>query len=436
MKRCMKGFLVLSLAGAMFLGTCMTSYATAYVGDLAETVEEQRVYVNETLPEEIETLETVTIPELEEKLKEAQENYDAEQLKEGYKDPVLEIKVGNAEGDLFNAQLELEQKKKQLESEKYHLEQLEKQLSQRISDAYSPSSYYDDGSGFRSTSSFILKELSDGWYVLGEYRGWQALMGGKWIYDENVTDDLDISLYDSSDNCVESSLSRSSSHDTETKYAWKVSDDLESGANYFLELYGEKFRVIAMGSSYGSWPGKYPNGISEDTSDENTSNDDTDYDTDDVNYNNTDDVSNNISTSTDYPAFYDGSLTDEIPNQVYYASSSDNGWVNSIIMLGDGNVGEVYGYSKADGSRVSGWLNYEGKWYGFGSDNFLKNGWLTVGGNWYYGNEWVSSGRDCNAVTGWKEINGKWYYFNSSCQMVSNCIVDGYTIGADGVWIQ
>ncbi|AGX44385.1 putative cell wall binding repeat protein [Clostridium saccharobutylicum] len=37
---------------------------------------------------------------------------------------------------------------------------------------------------------------------------------------------------------------------------------------------------------------------------------------------------------------------------------------------------------------------------------------------------------------GWKEIDGKWYYFNSGGYMVHDTIIDGYSIGSDGSWIQ
>lgn len=50
--------------------------------------------------------------------------------------------------------------------------------------------------------------------------------------------------------------------------------------------------------------------------------------------------------------------------------------------------------------------------------------------NWYY----VDSNQ--NFVVGWKQINGKWYYFDKDNGMVTNTVVNGYKIGADGVWIQ
>lgn len=57
--------------------------------------------------------------------------------------------------------------------------------------------------------------------------------------------------------------------------------------------------------------------------------------------------------------------------------------------------------------------------------------WTQFGtNNWYY----VDSNQ--NFVVGWKQIDGKWYYFDKDNGMVTNTIVDGYKIGADGVWIQ
>lgn len=57
--------------------------------------------------------------------------------------------------------------------------------------------------------------------------------------------------------------------------------------------------------------------------------------------------------------------------------------------------------------------------------------WTQFGtSNWYY----VDANQ--NFVVGWKQIDGKWYYFDNEGKMVKNTTINGYKIGADGVWIQ
>lgn len=52
-----------------------------------------------------------------------------------------------------------------------------------------------------------------------------------------------------------------------------------------------------------------------------------------------------------------------------------------------------------------------------------SNGWWnTEGSSWW--------------SVGWKEIDGKWYYFGQDGYMAHDTIIDGYSIGSDGVWIQ
>lgn len=54
----------------------------------------------------------------------------------------------------------------------------------------------------------------------------------------------------------------------------------------------------------------------------------------------------------------------------------------------------------------------------------------------YGGSDWYYKLPDMSVAKGWKQIDGKWYYFDSEGKMVKNTTVNGYKIGADGVWIQ
>lgn len=47
---------------------------------------------------------------------------------------------------------------------------------------------------------------------------------------------------------------------------------------------------------------------------------------------------------------------------------------------------------------------------------------------------WNNEGHSCSK--GWKSLDGKWYYFGQDGYMVHDTTIDGYIIGADGVWIQ
>lgn len=54
-----------------------------------------------------------------------------------------------------------------------------------------------------------------------------------------------------------------------------------------------------------------------------------------------------------------------------------------------------------------------------------------------YGTQyWHYADSNNQLVKGWKQIDGKWYYFDENGRMVTNTTINGYKIGADGVWIQ
>lgn len=115
--------------------------------------------------------------------------------------------------------------------------------------------------------------------------------------------------------------------------------------------------------------------------------------------------------------------------------------------------------SDQNGEKL-GWIQKDGKWWAFGSDGYLKTGWVFDGasGKWYLLNEktgmqigWYydESGRfwyyldpvSGAMLTGWQLINGKWYYFSKTSGAVPLGSMykeirtpDGYYVDKDGAW--
>lgn len=80
-------------------------------------------------------------------------------------------------------------------------------------------------------------------------------------------------------------------------------------------------------------------------------------------------------------------------------------------------------------TKVTGWSKADGLWRYFNTDGTMKTGWLNDSGAWYYLNS------DGAMKTGWLNDNGTWYYLNDSGAMASDTVIDGYTIGSNGAWI-
>ncbi len=93
--------------------------------------------------------------------------------------------------------------------------------------------------------------------------------------------------------------------------------------------------------------------------------------------------------------------------------------------------GKEYYLNPSNGKMWTGWLLKDGNWYYYwGSGSMAKNSWALHGGKWYYltGNGTMK--------TGWLLDRGKWYYLMpGNGDMAYNTVIDGYKIGADGVWI-
>lgn len=100
-------------------------------------------------------------------------------------------------------------------------------------------------------------------------------------------------------------------------------------------------------------------------------------------------------------------------------------------------------FKKLDGTYpVSAWLMNGGNWFRFDEKGYMMTGWFTdADGKKYYLNL-VSDGTKGAMKTGWQLIDGKWYYFNQVSDgtrgvlLVNTTTPDGFTVGADGVWIQ
>lgn len=74
-------------------------------------------------------------------------------------------------------------------------------------------------------------------------------------------------------------------------------------------------------------------------------------------------------------------------------------------------VKDSIGWWNTEGNSWSvGWRHIDGKWYYFDSEGYMKTGWLFDG--------------------------GKWYYLNPNGDMAVNTVIDNYTIGSDGAWIE
>lgn len=92
------------------------------------------------------------------------------------------------------------------------------------------------------------------------------------------------------------------------------------------------------------------------------------------------------------------------------------------------------------------WIQLEwngtSQWYRFNEAGYMVAGWyLDTDGNWYFLHN-VSDGAQGHMYTGWHQIEGKWYYFRENAGgpvgslVVNGTTPDGYTVDANGVWVQ
>lgn len=76
------------------------------------------------------------------------------------------------------------------------------------------------------------------------------------------------------------------------------------------------------------------------------------------------------------------------------------------------------------------WIKDNGKYYYIGNDGIMKIGWQQIDGQWYYLDQTGAM------QIGWlKSDDGKWYFLYPNGAMAVNTVIDGRTIGEDGVWV-
>ncbi|MDO4731077.1 MAG: hypothetical protein Q4B14_02980, partial [Clostridia bacterium] len=115
------------------------------------------------------------------------------------------------------------------------------------------------------------------------------------------------------------------------------------------------------------------------------------------------------------------------------------GWVGNL----PGWDGKCFYFDQTTGFAKSGWANdipgWEGQWFYFDAINgtcVMYTNWIQLGDYFWFANE------DGVMQTGWQFINwsggANWFYFDTASGMMlkNTTTPDGYTVDANGVWVQ
>lgn len=105
----------------------------------------------------------------------------------------------------------------------------------------------------------------------------------------------------------------------------------------------------------------------------------------------------------------------------------------------------------SDGTGQGAWILQNDAWYFQNPDQSLqKDTWFMVNAKWYLldaegqmltgfqtkdGHTYYLDGKGIMTI-GWSQIGGQWYYFYPDGIMAANTTIDGFVIGANGVWAQ
>ena len=116
---------------------------------------------------------------------------------------------------------------------------------------------------------------------------------------------------------------------------------------------------------------------------------------------------------------------------LFVTSKEDKTLPNSMVEGWSKKDGQWL-YQLEDGSHiVNEWKQINGTWYHFDNSGVMQTGWIKENGTWYYLNK---SGA---METGWFTVSDKWYYANESGALAINTTTpDGYTVNADGEWVE
>lgn len=121
------------------------------------------------------------------------------------------------------------------------------------------------------------------------------------------------------------------------------------------------------------------------------------------------------SSSSNRPTNRPSSSTSDKGSSNSGPSSSNNSNSNNVVSSTSKNVWESstngrLQYRDASGQYVKdSWAQINGKWYHFGTDTYMQNGWfLDKDGKWYY-----LDPTNGEMKSGWQKVNNKWYYLNT-----------------------
>ena len=136
---------------------------------------------------------------------------------------------------------------------------------------------------------------------------------------------------------------------------------------------------------------------------------------------------------------------------LYVTSKEDKTLPNSVVEGWSKKDGHWL-YQLEDGSHiVNEWKQINGTWYHFDNSGVMQTGWIKENGTWYYLNKsgamqtgwvkengtWYYLNQSGSMETGWFTVSDKWYYANESGALAINTTTpDGYTVNANGEWVE